>query len=310
MFTYQKGLKKVHKKGIIKKGPQAHPTYFYPGVEMRFNLRRGFPLLTIRSLKGSWNAIISELLWILSGSTNAYELRDNYGVKQLWQNYIGPCTALHAKNRYKGRAPGELGPIYGHQMRNHGATMRKDGTFKNDGLDQLNMIVQMLKVMPENRRIMATTWNLRDCNDDKDVTKEKTYIVPCHGSQLHFSAPQDPGNPKRRLLNLVHFQRSGDMPIGIPFNIAEYALLMFLIGKITGYVPNELIHFVSDAQIYSNQVPWIDPLLAPKPLALPTVTVPDISDLSIGTIKELKASDFGLHDYNPHPAIKDIPVEL
>jgi thymidylate synthase len=288
MKQYLDVVKGILEQGQGKGGPQAVGTLAKVGVQMRFDLDEGFPLITSRSLKGSWKALRAELLWILSGSTQLEDLH-KYGV-HFWDVWG------EAKNTEPyGRKAGDLGPIYGHQWRNFGATMNPDGSYNKDGRDQISSLLHGLKTNPDYRRHLVTTWNPNDFNGPDG--SERVFIAPCHGTFqiVHFNGE----------LTMHHTQRSGDVPIGIPFNIAEYALLLHMIAQVTGYKAKWLVHTISDAHIYEDQIPAMRELITREPKPLPQIRLnPDVKDLF-----SFQLDDIELLNYDPHPPIKDIPVQ-
>lgn len=301
MKQYLDALRYVLDQGTAKGGPQKEGTIAGVGVQMRFDLDDGFPLITSRSLKGSWKALRAELLWILAGSTQLADLhKDNVHFWDTWGE---------AKNTLPfGREAGDLGPIYGHQWRNFGATQDeadgsllsdgkspKAGIYRRDGVDQITRLIDGLKRFPDYRRHRVVTWNPKDFNNDDG--SERVFIAPCHGD---FQIVHQQGE-----ITMHHTQRSGDMPIGIPFNIGEYALLLLMIAQVTGYKAKALIHTITDAHIYNDQIPYLEELLSREPKPLPTVKLnPDIKNIFDFTIDDIE-----LVDYDPHPPIKGIPVQ-
>lgn len=304
MRQYLKALNQVRLEGRYKKGPQNSGSFALCGVTMRFDMKDGFPMITTRSLKGSWKAAVSELLWILSGSTNATVLQEKYGV-HLWDKWIEPTFGLHQELGFS-IPKGELGPVYGHQLRNWGATRNPDGTFLNNGRDQLQAVIESIIKTPGYRRHVISLYNPADFNAQDGG--ELVWICTCHGTNIHFLCFEDEAGNKK--MDMFHLQRSGDLPIGVPFDIMQYALFFMLVAKVTGYEAGEMVYTISDAHIYENQMDAVNVLLSRKPLALPNVVIPNISDLSIETVSELTVADFQLIGYESHPAIKDIPVEV
>ena len=303
MKQYIHALKEVYEKGRFKQGPQASGSYALCGVTMRFKMNEGFPLITVRSLAGSWKALVSELLWVLSGSSDERVLEEKYGVK-FWRPWVRPCFELHQQLGFS-LTEGELGPVYGHQLRNFGATRNSDGTFQNNGRDQLQAVIDGIGKFPGYRRHVITLYNPKDFNAQNG--DELVWICTCHGSFIHFMCFEEEGNKK---MDMLHLQRAGDMIVGVPFDIAEYALFFLLVSRVTGYEANEMVYVVSDAHIYENHSEASKEILTRAPKKLPKVSIPDVSELSIETILRLTVDDFVLSDYDSHPAIKDIPVEV
>jgi thymidylate synthase len=275
MRQYLDLVEHVLEKGKKKTDPQKVGNIAVCGYQMRFDMDDGFPLITTRSMKGSWKAMIYELLWFLSGSTNIADLNKN-GV-HLWDIWATPeiCSSL-------GLPPGELGPIYGKQWRAFNGGGEKP-------IDQIAALISDLKANPDSRRHVVTSWNPAEL--------DKVFVVPCHCFFKFFHAEGE--------LSLHLFQRSADVPIGVPFNIAEYALLLMMVAQVVGMKPKEFVYTLSDTHIYLNQIEQCKEILARDPRPLPTVKInPDVKD-----IFGFSFEDFSLEGYDPHPSIK-IPVSL
>ncbi len=266
----------VLRTGKRKKDPQGVGNIAILGYTMRFRMEEGFPLITTRSLKGSWKALVHELLWFLSGSSHVNDLH-KHGV-HLWDAWATQeiCERL-------GFPTGELGPIYGPQWRRWK---------KSDGgtIDQITNVVDEIKRFPDSRRLVVTAWNPEDV--------EKVFVAPCHCFFKFFVAEGE--------LSLHLFQRSADVIIGVPFNIASYSLLLIMVAQVTGLRAGELVHTLSDTHIYLNQIPAARLQLQREPRTLPNVRInPEINDIT-----RFRFEDFSLLDYDPHPPIKEIPVAL
>lgn len=275
MRQYLELVEHVLKNGQRKTDPQKVGNIAVCGYQMRFNLDAGFPLLTTRSMKGSWKAMIYELLWFLSGSTKTSDLNKD-GV-HLWDIWATPeiCGPL-------GLAPGDLGPIYGKQWR----------AFNGGGdkpVDQITNVINDLKRSPDSRRLVVTSWN--------PVDADRVFVAPCHCFFKFFHADGE--------LSLHLFQRSADVPIGVPFNIAEYALLLMMVAQVTGLKAKEFVHTLSDTHIYLDQIDQMKELLVREPRALPRVRI----NPNVKNIFDFKFEDFELVDYDSHPSMK-IPVAL
>lgn len=290
MEQYLDVLRNVAENGFYRENPhnptnEAEASLGLPGLSMRFDLRdNAFPLITCRSLAGgSWKALVYELLWFLSGSTDIADLQ-KHGVN-FWNSWASPDTS--GKYGYSGT---EIGPIYGHQLRNFGATRNSYGTFAKDGFDQIERLVQDLQESPNSKRHMVTTWNPFDA--------DRVFIAPCHGIFKCFVAQGE--------LTLMMFQRSADVPIGVPFNIGSYSLLTHMLAQVTGLKAREFVHFLADAHIYMNQMEYVAEILRRTPKPLPQIRLnPDITD-----IFDFKFEDVELVGYDPHPAIAGIPVAV
>jgi len=286
------------------------------GVQMRFDLERdGFPLLTTKRV---WfKGVAKELLWMLRGSTDARELAAE-GVK-IWD--ANGSREFLDKAGFPGRRVGDLGPIYGWQWRKFGApyqklddypppldsideepkepkepketkeTKEEDATSatieiktKTEiGVDQIKVIIQTILVNPNSRRIILCAWNVADLR--------KMALPPCHVLAQFFVS--------RGRLSCHLYQRSGDMGLGVPFNIASYALLTSLIAHVCGLKPGEFIHTIGDAHIYLNHVDALERQIQRTPRKFPTLTInPELTD-----IDKVAFKDLGIKKYYPHPKI-------
>jgi thymidylate synthase len=237
------------------------------GWQMRFDLGAGFPLLTTKKLH--LRSIIHELLWFLQGDTNIRYLQEN-GVR-IWDEWAD--------------ANGDLGPVYGHQWR-HWKT--------SDGreIDQIVQLVDGLKNNPDSRRHLVTAWNPGDV--------ERMALPPCHAFfQLHV-APAAPGDADPRpKLSCQLYQRSADIFLGVPFNIASYALLTLMLAQVCDYQPGDFVHTLGDAHLYSNHFEQARLQLSRAPRALPSMHLnPDVRDLFA-----FRFADFTLEGYDPLPHI-------
>lgn len=242
------------------------------GYQMRFDLSEGFPLVTTKNTH--LKAIIHELLWFLSGSTNIGYLKDN-GVK-IWDKWATP--------------EGNLGPVYGKQWRSWPCA---DGR----AIDQIKEAIHLIKTKPNSRRIIVSGWNPADLPDESispvaNAANNKAALPPCH---TLFQFYVEDGK-----LSCQLYQRSGDIFIGAPFNIASYALLTMMIAQVCGLEPGTFVHTFGDAHLYLNHTDQVEELLQREPRALPRMTInPDVKD-----IDNFVYEDFTLSDYNPHPSIK------
>lgn len=254
------------------------------GCQIRFNLREGFPLLTTK--KVNFKAIIHELLWFIKGDTNIKYLVDN-GVN-IWSEWpfekyksLPDCkgeTLIEFAEKIKtdsnfAKKYGNLGPVYGKQWRN----------FR--GIDQLKELVENLKNNPFSRRHILTAWNPPEI--------KQMLLPPCHLLAQFFVS----GNKK---LTCLLYQRSGDMFLGVPFNIASYSLLTAMIAQICGYKVGEFIHVIGDAHIYSNHLEQVKLQLERKPKKLPTLKL----NLEIKSLFDFRYEDISLENYDPYPPIK------
>lgn len=253
------------------------------GHQMRFDLSEGFPLLTTKKvfLKG----IIHEVLWFLSGETNIKYLVDND--VHIWDEWPykkytqqgGELSQTDFIVRIKedeefARTQGDLGPVYGYQWRN----------FNNEGIDQVKNVVETLKKNPNSRRMLVVTYNPSQADN--------MLLPPCHMMYQFYVA-----NGK---LSCQMYQRSADTFLGVPFNIASYALLTMMIAQVVGLEPGEFIHVLGDTHIYSNHFDQVREQLSREPRPLPTMKLnPEVKDLFA-----FKYDDFTLEGYDSWPTIK------
>lgn len=229
------------------------------GYQMRFDLSKGFPLLTTK--KVHLKSIIHELLWFLAGDTNVKYLQEN-GVR-IWNEWADEN--------------GDLGHIYGFQWRSWPAY---DGTF----IDQISEAIRTIKENPDSRRIIVSSWNVADIDNMN--------LPPCH---CFFQFYVNEGK-----LSLQLYQRSADSFLGVPFNIASYALLTMMVAQVCDLQPGEFIHTLGDTHIYLNHLEQVDTQLQREPRPLPRMVInPDVKD-----IFQFRYEDFKLEDYDPWPAIK------
>jgi len=245
------------------------------GHQMRFDLDDGFPLLTTKKLH--LRSIIHELLWFISGETHVKPLQDA-GVR-IWNDW-----ATEEQTARFGRKAGDLGPVYGHQWRNFGATVLEDGSYANDGVDQIQRVLDTIRDNPNSRRILITGWNPKE--------SDQVALPPCH--TLFQFYVQD------GRLSCQLYQRSADIFLGVPFNIASYSLLMMMIAQVTGLKPGEFVHTMGDAHLYSDHLEQARLQLTREPRPRPVMTLnPEVTDLF-----KFKFEDFRLSEYDPHPHIK------
>jgi len=241
------------------------------GYQMRFDLSEGFPMVTTKKLH--LKSIIHELLWFLKGETNVAYLQEN-GVR-IWNEWADDN--------------GDLGPVYGHQWRN----------WNGDEIDQIKDIVTALKNNPDSRRMLVSAWNpsvLPDTSKSfsENVANGKAALPPCHAFFQFYVADGK--------LSCQLYQRSADIFLGVPFNIASYALFTMMMAQVCGYEAGEFIHTFGDAHIYNNHIEQLELQLSRTPKKLPKIIInPEVKDI-FGFIFD----DFRLVDYDPHPHIKGV----
>ena len=265
MKQYLELLQTILDKGVDKSDRTGTGTKSVFGYQMRFNLAEGFPLVTTKKLH--IKSIIYELLWFLRGDTNVKYLNDN-GVT-IWDAWADEA--------------GELGPIYGKQWTRWEAT---DGT----KINQIAEAQKMIRKNPDSRRIIVSGWNVGDLR--QLISGKKTAPPPCHTIFQFYVA-----NNK---LSCQLYQRSADVFLGVPFNIASYALLTMMMAQTTGRYLGDFIHTFGDVHIYNNHFEQVKLQLSREPRALPIMKInPEVKD-----IFGFKFEDFVLEGYDPHPAIK------
>ncbi|MBP5342644.1 thymidylate synthase [bacterium] len=283
MKQYLDLIKTVLEKGTYKGDRTGTGTISYFGYQMRFDLDEGFPLVTTK--KVHLKSIIHELLWFIKGDTNIKYLVDNK--VSIWNDW--PYKSYKESNEYQGESMeefvekikndhefakkwGNLGPVYGKQWRNF------------DGVDQFMNVIEDIKKNPNSRRLIVSSWN----------PKEIPFMAlpPCHSLYQFYV------NDGKLCLQL--YQRSGDIFLGIPFNIASYSLLLMMVAKVTGLKPGTFVHTIGDAHIYSNHIDQVKIQLEREPYPLPKMLIKRDTD----NILDFTYDDFELVDYKCHPRIK------
>jgi len=259
MQQYLELLQHILNKGVAKSDRTGTGTLSCFGYQMRFDLQKGFPLVTTKRLH--LKSIIYELLWFLKGETNIQYLNE-HGVS-IWDEWANE--------------EGELGPVYGKQWRSwEGA----DG----NTVDQISDLIQQIKTNPDSRRLIVSAWNVAEL--------PKMALMPCHTIFQFYVAEGK--------LSCQLYQRSADVFLGVPFNIASYALLTMMVAQVCGLQPGEFIHSFGDVHLYNNHLEQTKLQLSRKPFQLPTMKL----NPSIKNIFDFKFEDFALENYQFHPAIK------
>jgi len=264
-FQYLNLLRDILDNGVRRDDRTGTGTLGVFGRQLRFDLSKGFPLLTTKKLH--LRSIIVELLWFLRGETNTRWLKEN-GCS-IWDEWADEN--------------GELGPVYGKQWRSWAAP-------NGQSIDQIARLIEGLRTDPSSRRHIVSAWNPADIED--------MALPPCHCLFQFFVAPDEKGGGK---LSCQLYQRSADVFLGVPFNIASYALLTMMVAQVVGLEPGEFVHTLGDAHLYSNHVEQAALQLTREPLALPTMTIAAKRDL-LG----FDQGDFTLEGYEawPHIAAK------
>lgn len=268
MKQYLDLIKYVEQNGVEKKDRTGTGTKSIFGYQMHFNLQDGFPLLTTKKLH--LKSIIYELLWFLKGDTN---------IKYLQENKVKIWDAWANKN-------GDLGPVYGHQWRN----------WNSEGIDQIKNAIDTIKNNPDSRRIIVSAWNPSvmpntNISFEENVANGKAALPPCHAFfQFYVSDGK---------LSCQLYQRSADIFLGVPFNIASYALLTMMVAQVCNLQYGNFVHTFGDAHIYSNHKEQINLQLSRKPKKLPQMLL----NTKITSIFDFTFDDFKLINYDPHPHI-------
>ncbi len=277
MRPYLDLLQHILDNGIDRSDRTGTGTLSVFGHQMRFDMAEGFPLLTTK--KVHVKSIIKELLWFLSGSTNVVPLQDA-GVR-IWNEW---ATAEQCA-RF-GREEGDLGPIYGHQWRNFGASINEDGSYASNGVDQIVQVIDQIRNNPSSRRLIVSGWNPQEA--------DQVALPPCH-TLFQFYVDEGAG-----LLHCQLYQRSADVFLGVPFNIASYAVLTMMIAQVTGLKAGTFVHTLGDAHLYKDHLEQARLQLSRDLRSRPTMTLnPAVDDIFKFTYE-----DFAVTDYDPHPHIK------
>ena len=269
MKQYLDLIRHIQAEGVKKTDRTGTGTKSVFGYQMRFDLAKGFPMITTKKLH--LKSIIHELLWFLKGDTNIQYLQEN-GVR-IWNEWADE--------------KGNLGPVYGYQWRN----------WNGEEIDQIKDIIHTLKTSPDSRRMLVSAWNPSVLPDTlksfaENVANNKVALPPCHAFFQFYVADGK--------LSCQLYQRSADVFLGVPFNIASYALLTLMMAQVCGLEAGDFVHTFGDAHIYSNHKEQIELQLSRTPKSLPTMKMnPEIKDLFAFTFE-----DFELVDYDPYPLIK------
>ena len=269
MRQYHELLKWVLSRGKLRKDRTGVGTHAVFGAQSRYNIAEGFPLLTTK--KVHFKSVVHELLWFLKGESNLKYLHDNK--VRIWDEWAD-------KN-------GELGPVYGHQWRN----------WNSDGIDQIKELITQLKTNPNSRRMLVSAWNPSVLPDtsisfSENVANGKAALPPCHAFFQFYVADEK--------LSCQLYQRSADTFLGVPFNIASYALFTMMVAQVCELELGDFIHTFGDVHLYNNHLEQANLQLQREPKHLPKMIInPEVTNLF-----NFKFEDFQLIDYDPHPHIK------
>nr|WGO49692.1 thymidylate synthase [Macropodid alphaherpesvirus 2]WGO49705.1 thymidylate synthase [Macropodid alphaherpesvirus 2] len=278
-WQYLNQVQRILREGHRKADRTGTGTLSVFGTQARYNLRGEFPLLTTKRVY--WKGVVEELLWFVKGSTDATALSAR-GVT-IWDAH-GSRSFLDRQG-FSDRAEGDLGPVYGFQWRHFGAEYRgARADYSGQGVDQLRYVIDTLKRNPDDRRIVMCAWN--------PVDLPWMALPPCHALCQFYVANGE--------LSCQLYQRSGDMGLGVPFNIASYALLTYMIAHLVGLCPGELVHTLGDAHVYLNHVDQLRVQLQREPRPFPQLKI----TRTVTSIEDFRSGDFVLDGYRPHPALK------
>lgn len=273
MKQYLDQLRHILDHGVRKEDRTGVGTISCFGLHARYDMKDGFPAVTTKKLV--WKSMLSELLWFISGSDNINDLKKIYPHNRLWdgnyQDYlerIGRCDSS-----------GSMGRIYGVQWRHWRGAERN--------VDQLREAIDLIRSSPDSRRMIVNAWNAAE------VAPEDVALPPCHSFFQFYVA--------EGRLSLLMYQRSCDMFLGVPLNIASYSLLLHMVAGVTGLEPGEFIHTLADAHIYMNHLDAVSEQLSRDPFPLPRL---HIEDRGQKTIDDFVYDDFRLIDYRSHAAVK------
>ena len=270
MRQYLDLLQRILDEGVQKGDRTGTGTISVFGHQMRFNLSEGFPLVTTK--KVHLKSIIYELLWMISGDTNIRYLNNNK--VSIWDEWANE--------------DGDLGPVYGAQWRN----------WNNDGIDQIRDVVESIKNNPNSRRHIVTAWNPSVLPDEKEkdfsknIAAGKASLPPCHAFFQFYVA--------NGRLSCQLYQRSADVFLGVPFNIASYSLLTMMMAQVCGLEAGDFVHTFGDVHIYNNHIEQVKLQLSRQPRQLPTMRL----NREVKDIFAFKYEDFTLENYNPYDSIK------
>lgn len=277
-YNYLDAIQQIIDHGVHKKNRTGTDTVSIFGMQMRYSLRDVFPLLTTKRV--FWRGVAEELLWFVQGCTNGKKLSEK-GVK-IWdangsRQFLDNLGLTH-------REEGDLGPVYGFQWRHFGAEYKDMHTdYTGQGVDQLQNVINKIKNDPDDRRIIMSAWNPPDLG--------KMALPPCHAFVQFYVANGE--------LSCQLYQRSGDMGLGVPFNIASYSLLTYMIAHVTGLKTGDFVHTIGDAHVYVNHIEPLKEQLKRVPKDFPKLVI----KRKVDNIDDFKFEDFEIVGYSPHPKI-------
>jgi thymidylate synthase len=285
MKQYLAQLTEILKDGEVRTDRTGTGTKSIFGMQTRYNLRDGFPAVTTKKL--AWRSVVSELLWFLEGSTDERRLCEIlHGARDPEKSTIWSANALNqgvALGYTYNDTQRQLGPVYGAQWRDWGSDASRSG----EHTDQITSLINQLRHQPHSRRHILSAWNVGDVPD--------MALPPCHVMAQFYVSNNDE-------LSCQLYQRSADMFLGVPFNIASYALLTHILAQLTGLKVGDFVHTIGDAHIYLNHIDQVKLQLERPTMELPNIIMPSFTTLD--ELTSLPVDAFKLMGYNPHATIK------
>ncbi|MBT4162217.1 MAG: thymidylate synthase [Gammaproteobacteria bacterium] len=274
MKTYLDQLQHILNNGAVRGDRTGVGTISCFGLNTRYPMTDGFPAVTTKKL--AWKVMSSELLWFISGSTSINDLKAIYAHNKIWDaNYEDYLKRLGLDTN-----DGDMGRVYGSQW-------RRWRTVDGREIDQLQDAIDLIRNNPDSRRIIVNAWN------PGEAAPDQVALPPCHSFFQFYVADSR--------LSLHMYQRSADMFLGVPFNIASYSLLLHMVAKVTGLEPHEFVHTIGDAHIYLDALDQVKEQISREPLPLPGLYIEDRDQREID---DFEMSDFALENYQSHEAIK------
>ncbi len=282
---YRDFLQRVLENGVTLPSQQGvDAKMIFGNPPMKFDLAQGFPVITERDISGFWRSAVGEILAFINGARTQEEL-EKFGCRW-WKAWV-----TEEKCHKRGLSTGDLGPG------SYGAAFHDFPTSEGESFNQFAYLIEQIKQQPQLRTHFITPW-IPQYIYRVDGRQQKVVVCPCHG-WMHFRVINN-------RLSLHMFQRSGDLPVGVPSNLVQYSALLLAVAHVTGLEPGEFVHTISDAHIYLDQEEQVREMLARQPRPLPTIRLVNPPD----DIFAFRPEHFELVDYHPHPAIKKIPAAI